>query len=63
MIYKVSISVQILMEATDNKPDVEDLTRDILDAIKGKDETVTAAWQTRPNVRIIDYSIDSEKVI
>ena len=63
MIYKVSIGIQLLMDAADNKPDVEDLTRDILDAIKGKDEVNTPAWQTRPNVRIIDYSIGSEKVI
>ncbi len=63
MIYKVNISIQILMNATDNKPDVEGLTRDIFDAIRGKDETITAAWQTRPDVRIIDYCIDSEKVI
>lgn len=63
MIYKVNISIQLLLQATENKPDVEGLTRDIFDAIKGKDETITAAWQTRPNVHIIDYSIDSEKVI
>ena len=63
MIYKVNVSIQLLMEATENKPDVDSITRDIFDAIRGKDETVTAAWQTRPNVRIIDYSIDSDKVI
>ena len=63
MIYKVSISIQLLMEATDNKPDVESITRDIFDAIRGKDGTLTEAWQTRPTVRIIDYSIDSDKVI
>lgn len=63
MIYKVNISVQLLMNTTENKPDVEGLTRDIFDAIRGKDETNTPAWETRPNVRIIDYCIDSEKVI
>ena len=60
MIYNVNISIQLLMEATDNKPDVESITRDIFDAIRGKDGTLTPAWQT---VRIIDYSIDSDKVI
>lgn len=61
MIYKVNISVQILMNATDNKPDIELLTRDILDAIRGKGGS-DEPWNTRPDVRIIDYSIDSEKV-
>ena len=63
MIYKVNISIQLLMDANEYKPDIELLTRDIFDAIKGKDETPTAAWQTRPNVHIIDYCIDSDKVI
>ena len=62
MIYKVNISVQILMNATDGKPDVEILTREILDAVRGKNRT-DDPWNTRPDVRIIDYSIDSEKVI
>ena len=62
MIYKVNISVQILMNASDGKPDVEILTRDILEAIRGKNMT-DDPWNTRSNVRIIDYSIDSEKVI
>jgi hypothetical protein len=63
MIYKVSISVQLLMNSAEHKPDVDLLTRDILDAIKGKDGTVTEAWSTRPDVRIVDYCIESDKVI
>lgn len=63
MIYKVTVNMQFLIdERHDHKPAVDDMTCDIFNGLTGR--TLTAVGETiKRDVKIIDYSIDSEKVI
>lgn len=63
MIYKVTVNMQFLIDERNGyKPAVDDLTCDIFNGLTGR--TLTVAGETiKRDIKIIDYSIDSEKVI
>ena len=63
MIYKVCIAIDFLIdERSGYKPDINDLTRDLFDGIRGKDESLGLSTIKR-DAKIIYCDITSEKVI
>ena len=63
MIYKVTVNMQFLIDERHGyKPAVDDITFDIFNGLTGRTLTVTGETIKR-DIKIIDYCIDSEKVI
>ena len=63
MIYKVTVNMQFLIDEKNGyKPAVDAITCDIFNGLTGR--MLTVAGETiKRDIKIIDYSIDSEKVI
>ena len=62
MIYKVTVNMQFLIESRDYKPAIDDMTCDIFNGLTGRTMSPKGEIIKR-DVKIIDYCIDSEKVI